>query len=454
MHRRPPYSPALKSFALLSPCGFGNLGDAATMEAAIQNLRARIPAARFHGITLNPADTERRHRIPTYPLAGMARPMYASAGRTTAEDKAAQGPAGGAESPQPAGGWRRAKTVGWSVLRAVLRVLLPPKLRENIRVEVAHIAGALRLLKDLDMVVLSGGGQLDDFWGGPWGHPYTLMKWAVLARATNTRLVILCTGFGTLDSRWSRLFVRVLLRLSDYCSYRDAGSRERMQQAGFRRSDPVYPDLAFSLDVAPYTGSSRRPADPRRVCISPMVYCHPEFWPVRDEAAYRQYLRKLAAIAERLIDSGREIVLVASDGADNRSIEELRAVLAARLGEKGLNQLQSPAIESVDDFLREVAQSQFLIASRLHGVVLSHLVGTPAIALSYDRKVRAHMQAVNQAGYCLGIDDFSADSALEAARRLQSRITEEGEALQGKTREFRLRLDAQYDLVLSGHGMQ
>ena len=32
------------------------------------------------------------------------------------------------------------------------------------------------------MLVVAGGGQLDEEWGGSWGHPYALMKWAVLAR--------------------------------------------------------------------------------------------------------------------------------------------------------------------------------------------------------------------------------------------------------------------------------
>jgi polysaccharide pyruvyl transferase WcaK-like protein len=52
--------------ALLSPCGWGNLGDAAIMAAAIDQIRARQPDAEVVAITLNPIDTQQRHGIPAF----------------------------------------------------------------------------------------------------------------------------------------------------------------------------------------------------------------------------------------------------------------------------------------------------------------------------------------------------------------------------------------------------
>ena len=381
-----------KSFALLSPCGFGNLGDAATMEATIQNIRRRVPDARIQGITQWPADTESRHGIPTFPLsrAGFKREWAETVPSSETEASPVL------ETSTRTMGFR----IG-AVIRALARLVMPRGWPWAIRTEVQQTAGAYRLLQSTDMVILSGGGQLDDFHGGPWMHPYALAKWAVLAKLTGTRFVVLSTGFGSLDSPLSRFFARLAWRLSDYRSYRDPGSKRLMHQAGFRRDDPVLPDLAFSLDVSSIGELPNDAAKVGRVCISPMVYLDPERWPVGDVSVHSKYLASLADIAEQLLRSNVELVLIASDGPDKHTVERLRDSLRQRLGDSYLDKIHTPPVDTVNDFLQQAVRCEFLIASRLHGVVLSHLVGTPAIALSYDRKVKEHMNAIDQMRYCV-----------------------------------------------------
>src|SRR5208283_5458175 len=60
---------------LLSPTS-GNLGNAAMQSAMIVNLRKRIAGVEILGITLNPEETQRRHGIEAFPLAGISRPDY------------------------------------------------------------------------------------------------------------------------------------------------------------------------------------------------------------------------------------------------------------------------------------------------------------------------------------------------------------------------------------------
>src|SRR5271157_4988998 len=58
------------SFALVSPCGHGNLGDASIQDAVIAYIRRRFPDSNIRGITLNPADTLRRHGVFGFPISG------------------------------------------------------------------------------------------------------------------------------------------------------------------------------------------------------------------------------------------------------------------------------------------------------------------------------------------------------------------------------------------------
>ena len=199
------------------------------MDAVISNIRQRLPDAALYGITMNPVDTLQRHGIHSFPLYGNTPPAYWIAPQVPVDSMPA-------ENHQPS----RRNSVGGRVAkwlarggRAVARLLLPRGWPWFIRTEVTHILQGLYFLKYVEYLFISGGGQLNEFWGGPLAQPYALMKWAVLARLRGAKPVFLSVGFGSLDSRFSRLCVRTALWLSAYRSYRDPGSRALMNRAGF-----------------------------------------------------------------------------------------------------------------------------------------------------------------------------------------------------------------------------
>ncbi len=259
------------TFALVTPYTGGNLGDGAIQEAVIWNIRKRFPSAAIFGITLNPADTVERHGILSYPIAGVSRRQYSVVPGSRVEST----PAGGWPSSRKPGVWGRVGKSLASVPVQVARFLLPRGWPWLARCEITHIVNGFRFIKDVNFLIISGGGQLDDFFGGPWGHPYALLKWTVLARLRGIRPIFLSVGFGELDSRLSRLFIRTALSLASYRSYRDTGSRDLMKCAGFRRDDPVYPDLAYSLPLNRSHNSQDHRRAGRVVGLSPFCYCHP-----------------------------------------------------------------------------------------------------------------------------------------------------------------------------------
>ncbi|HYV96999.1 MAG TPA: hypothetical protein VE967_06070, partial [Gemmatimonadaceae bacterium] len=69
------------SIVLISPCGWGNLGDAAILESVLNAVRARWPQANVSALTLNPGDTMGRHGVPAYPLAAFSLDSYPVAGQ-------------------------------------------------------------------------------------------------------------------------------------------------------------------------------------------------------------------------------------------------------------------------------------------------------------------------------------------------------------------------------------
>jgi polysaccharide pyruvyl transferase WcaK-like protein len=212
---------------------------------------------------------------------------------------------------------------------------------------------------------------------------------------------------------------------------------------GFSRRAAVVPDMAFSIDV-PDEGHSL--ADDRpKIGLSPMVYLDPQTWPEKDPTRYRQYLDKLIRIAESCISRGLDVYLFASDGPDNRAIDQIIEEVASRSSGVTQGLLTKIDTGTVDRFVGVASELDIVIATRLHGVILSLAAGSAVVALSYDRKVAAVMEEVGQSEACLDADRFSADevTALIEAMLKDSPIPD----IEPKIRACRKRVLEQFDYV-------
>src|SRR5262249_3355024 len=149
------------------------------------------------GITLNPERTAMLHGIPCYLLAVNSRPHY------TVKERS-----GPADSPD----LRKSLTAGgvsgeffsrWMGRARSSLLLKPIKLLFRLMKEIRHVFRSYYLLRRIELLLVAGGGQLDEEWGGIWGHPYALMKWSVLARLAGTELVFVSIGGCRIESRIS-----------------------------------------------------------------------------------------------------------------------------------------------------------------------------------------------------------------------------------------------------------
>ena len=285
----------VKRVAFVSPTGWGNLGDAAIIESLIHGIRLRHPNAQILGLTQRPYDTTNRHAVPAFTCSGLSLPKYKMDERTEAE-------AGDDEEPSaPSAGQARASQATNRGLKAIPGVRPAVRALRLARAEMRHRRLSASRIKGFDRVVVAGGGQLDDFWGGPLGHPYTLLRWARIATKVGARYAVLSVGTGNLTPL-SRLFVRRALALADYTSFRDVRSRELLRDPGLMRSAAVVPDLAYGLPLAHATELAHAPRP--TIGISPMAYADPRVWPVRDLARYRRHIETLVTLTVRLVGAG------------------------------------------------------------------------------------------------------------------------------------------------------
>lgn len=430
--------------AFVSPSGLGNLGDAAIIESFLAGLRRRRPGAEIVGFTLNPADTRVRHGVDATTCGAFSLPHYTirRLPRAPAPDapRGEPAPEAAPDAPDPAA----------PLLRMRRAVAALPGARQGRRAvamamaELRHRREVAARLAGFDHVVVSGGGQLDEFWGGPFGHPYTLYRFSGAARRAGARFAILSVGTGTLATPLGRRFVRRALASAGYRSFRDERSRELAGPAGALATDPVVPDLAYALPIAP---ADPQPRIRRRIGVAPMCYADPRVWPRPDAERYAHHLQSLAGLAARAVRDGHEVAMFGTDRPDAAPVAECHAIAARQLTGDERTRLRITPVDDVAALMALLASFDAVVAARFHGVLLAHVVGCPVLAVSHERKVATLMAELGHQAYCAPIDDL--DVAVWSARL--DELLAQRESLAAHIREraadYRRRVDAQYDAV-------
>jgi len=413
-----------RRIALLTPYSGGNLGDAATQDAIIANLRLRFPNPQFSGLTLNGDNFVERHGTDAYPLYASRRPFYGLHRRRVTD------PRHGGSSARPASATRltppvlkqlltRTPALGWC-LKAIY------SLGERVYGELLHSVRGYRFLRTHHLLIVSGGGQLDEEWGGPWGHPFALFKWAVLARIAGVPYAIASVGACKINSTACRFFLSAALHMAQYRSYRDKNSRE--VAAGLLRRaarDPVVPDMAFSLPSSELPSSAGIQSMSRGrlvVAISPIAYAKPGSWAYENAVLYDRYLQHMARLLSQLLERGYFLLMVCSSfGDDDRVIPEILERMDDKSKERAARQMHIPGIRTWKDLVISLRSVDFLIASRLHSAILSFVTQTPIVAISFDPKVDWVMEDLGQTESLLHIHDFTAEDVIEALDRIELR---------------------------------
>src|ERR1700682_1782937 len=436
---------------LLTPYTGGNFGDAAIQDALIASFRLRLPNAQFAGISLHCGNFLERHGIQAFPLCASNTPFYGMYG-----DKAGSLPLAGGFSGQ---------TVTVNALKSSVKAILKriPGLRwagrklrawmNAFKREYRHCVEGYRFLRSQDLLIVSGGGQLDEEWGGAWGHPYALFKWAALARKARIPFVIASVGACKVDSRTSRLFLSAALRMAHYRSYRDKNSRQIAATLFHRAaSDAVVPDLAFGLPASeiPSRAEIRSYAKGRTViAISPICYGRPENWPNGDRAIYARYVAEMPALVSQLLRRDYFLVFVRSARDDELVIPELLDRLGPESKARILQQVCVPALTDWKDLVSVLLDVDALVASRLHSTIFGFLAHTPTVAISFDPKVDWVMQELKQANYLLQIRHFVASDVVAALDRMQSRRKDIVQELASYQEQIHPMLARQFDDLAS-----
>lgn len=391
--------------------GSTNHGNESTFLAMLSRLRSLQPESRFQCICTNPEAVVARDGIEAAPI-------------TTRVAKI----------------WDR----GLPLVRRV------PMAFVGVGAELGQYGRAFRVLKQTDMLIVPGTGLVTDaFCLSAWG-PYSQFKWVLMAKLRRARVLYVSIGAGPIDRPVGRALVKTALSLADYRSYRDVASRDYLKGIGFRSDrDRVYPDLAFGLPEA-FVLHDRPRLDGVRPCVGLGLMVYSGRYSAADSRhdTYTAYLESLATFATWLLDHGYDIRLLLGDD-DAIVIDQFKSALRARLGRYDEERIIERPIGSVQDLLGELAETDVVVATRFHNVLLAMLAGKPVIAISFHHKCSSLMRDMELSEYCHEIHEMDTDRLIEQFQRLEQSRAEITRTIVRGVGEARAAVDEQYDLLFA-----
>jgi len=440
--------------------GSGNLGNECTLQAAIEHILRCRPDAQLQCICTVPEDVQTRHKIPAFrsearasrwtwaALGAQENGRVPDIGQQSALPAASSGKSVASLAPEST---RAEKTAGPRSLIGLLARISRAAFH-RIPLELVHWVKSLQVVNRSDILIVAGTGIVTDEGCGPFGWPYDIFKFSVLATVCRVKIVFLSVGVGQpIHHPLSRWFIKRGLGLAHYRSYRDEESKQYMGRIGFNTDlDAVYPDLAFGLCPRQLTsdapGLERRPV----VGLGLKDYAGARV----GTKSYQDYLDTMVSFVLWLQEHNYGVRLIVGDVQyDTRVRQDVIDALKRRSVVAEQSLLLSEQALTVEQLLSQLGETDAVVSPRLHNLILALRLNKPVIALSDRPKVDSLLAGLGLTQYCVPLQSLNPDVLIGRFEQLQNDAERLKPYIRGKVEKYRAALDEQYASIFAGTGL-
>lgn len=265
------------------------------------------------------------------------------------------------------------------------------------------IRAVWRAMRQAQVFVLGGGSLIQDVTSARSVVYYLGMH--VLARRAGCRVAWLGQGIGPLRRRWAKRWAARAARQAEAVVVRDMASAELLRALGVSQVQ-VGADLSFLLPEADTENGWKVLQGFGVEKDDALLAMAPRRWS-GGQRSLAPLLQSLAQYAHRQWGA-RSVLLPMQPSRDRELVKEIAA------GVPGAIVLCEPlSVQEVKDVL---ACCQAVVGVRLHALMLAAASGVPALAVSYDPKVRAFWEPVHP-GHVVDVTDVNEQA-------LQQRLAE------------------------------
>jgi len=322
-------------------------------------------------------------------------------------------------------------------------------LRPQFDVETFHTTQEMprfaRHLLTSDLLVFGGGSIIKELYASVGRNKYATLG-MILATVTFTKLVarkpviMSNIGVGPIQTPWGERLARWILKQVDFLSVRDDKSLRTCLKLGLSPAKVRrVPDAVFANPPQVFLAQAAAlpPSDQLHLALN-LNY------DIENRAAWEGFLSSLAECL-RLLNQRQKLVVHAlpmqSKFKQNDDLTVLTA-FRARIPEIDV-QLHDP--QTAQQAAEIMAGCQFVLAERLHTLVIAAILGIPFFGLVYDVKVRELVEYLGMSDYSININAPFAGQTLAdgIARLLASRAPVQAHLLK-RSAELRAELTAYF----------
>ena len=296
-----------------------------------------------------------------------------------------------------------------------------------------RFAGMVRVVDELDLLVISGGGRTRRPLGWAQPQPLRLLMWVAAARWSHVPIAVIGAGVDGLGPARHQVR-RVAMR-----SHTSRSTiRARSTSFAKRGSRPPAWSVRSTVGLLPGITSTSwaPPTTAPRIVISPISR---EAWGDDEEAVrYDEYVDSLVLAARQLAGEGAEIVIVCSQPRMDGPIAD---TIVRSVG--SLADVQSP-----DDFVAMASSASVVIAARLHALILAMVAGAPVVTIAPGRKQHQLMADAELTEFVLQLDGLTPAPIVARAHDAMARQDELRAHVRAWVSASRSSLDATYDQLV------
>ena len=253
------------------------------------------------------------------------------------------------------------------------------------------------LIRELDLLIIGGGGILMDFYNR---EAQLFGSYGLMAKWGKVPYIVYGCGAGPITSAVGKFFIRNLVNRSASTTVRDPKSMQLLKKIGARKEIGIIGDPSFALPSIVKEKSQDRI---RKIGITVVPYYNLAYWPEADDIKYENYVQGMA-------DNLDEIVLVKDVDITLFSTKFPHDVdVTVDVFNRMKNSSRVTIIKdnlAPEELIRISAEQDMLIGTRLHSIYLAVNAQTPIMAISYHHKVADFMNMVEMGDRIVRIDDL------------------------------------------------
>lgn len=262
-----------------------------------------------------------------------------------------------------------------------------------------------KVLKKCDILISGGGSLLQDR-----TSTRSLLYYALIvyyAELKKKKVMIYANGIGPVNKTMNRKIVAHIISKADEVTLRDEESLEELRNMGVWREDiHVTSDPVFRLEEAPDQRINEIFQEKGIPTDKPIVMVA-----IRDWENLKGFARKVAMLCDYIYNKyDYNIVFLAMQVPDDVVISQ-----------KAKGYMKNPAY-ILEDALNSqelagiIGKAHFLIAMRLHALIISAKMNVPFVGIVYDPKVEYYLKTLqmHKAGTAESFDYIEAASVVSA----------------------------------------